>query len=553
MKTKTQKTFIAICIFNALLFQSSFAQIIYTDVIPDTTINGVYALDLNNDGIQDFNITRSTSQITGVCAGVHTSTKIDIMVTPLNSNEIGRSVTGNYPSALAPNSVINSGTYTWINGPSQVMVEKSWHCITTMGTHWASYYIGTWINASSKYLPLRLHVGMQIYYGWVRLNVSAVMLNLTALDYAYNSSPGQSILAGEPMPLVSSLPAGPFCTGSSISIPVFAQANYYNAGNKFIAQLSNSAGSFTSPFLLDSISAIASDTIFTTVPALLPVGTGYKVRIQSTDPVFNGPSSTASLSILLSPPAIAAIANTSPVGLDSVCWNHGALYLYAATGSGFWYQWYLDGVQVAKSLSNRYDIVQGSTATGAYTVVDSNACGLSGPSAPLVLFIWPVLSPVLNTIPPVCTTAPPFLLTGGLPAGGVYSGAGVNSATGIFDPALLLPGSYMIYYTVLDSLLPQCQAIASRLVLVNVCTGLDENDLTDVNVYARGKQILVRWNEQKILEGTLVISDLTGQRIRETVLTDQETEIDMTGCSIGIYFVTIQTDHAIWTRKIYLQ
>jgi hypothetical protein len=42
-------------------------------------------------------------------------------------------------------------------------------------------------------------VASQVYYGWVRLSVASGVINATIFDYAYNSSPGQPILAGQTM------------------------------------------------------------------------------------------------------------------------------------------------------------------------------------------------------------------------------------------------------------------------------------------------------------------------------------------------------------------
>ena len=92
-------------ICTAMMFSvSANAQIVYTDVIPDTTVNtnnGVYHLDLNNDGITDFNITYTTA-----ATGHSTHINVFIRITPLGANKVGNDTT--YPSALSLNSLINS-------------------------------------------------------------------------------------------------------------------------------------------------------------------------------------------------------------------------------------------------------------------------------------------------------------------------------------------------------------------------------------------------------------------------------------------------------------
>ncbi len=55
----------------------------------------------------------------------------------------------------------------------------------------------------------------------------------------------------------------------------------------------------------------------------------------------------------------------------------------------------------------------------------------------------------LAAFTPACITASPFLLHGGTPAGGTYSGNGVNSPSGFFDPASGA-GTHTITYTYSD-------------------------------------------------------------------------------------------------------
>jgi hypothetical protein len=65
-----------------------------------------------------------------------------------------------------------------------------------------------------------------------------------------------------------------------------------------------------------------------------------------------------------------------------------------------------------------------------------------------------------NTISAVCADAAPFALSGGSPAGGVYSGVGVSG--GIFDPAA---GTQIISYTYTDA--NSCSNSAGTTVTVN--------------------------------------------------------------------------------------
>ena len=105
------------------------AQIVYTDIIPDTTVNtnnGAYHLDLNSDGINDFNITYTTAFVSQLCGSTtipRTGTNIFIMITPLGSNEVGNDTI--YPSALLLNSHIDSSSFTWKNNANQILIRST--------------------------------------------------------------------------------------------------------------------------------------------------------------------------------------------------------------------------------------------------------------------------------------------------------------------------------------------------------------------------------------------------------------------------------------------
>lgn len=64
-----------------------------------------------------------------------------------------------------------------------------------------------------------------------------------------------------------------------------------------------------------------------------------------------------------------------------------------------------------------------------------------------------------------CSYDAPFVLTGGIPIGGIYSGDGVNSSTGVFNPATAGAGTHQIIYTFTDPY--GCVAVASDNIIVN--------------------------------------------------------------------------------------
>lgn len=66
------------------------------------------------------------------------------------------------------------------------------------------------------------------------------------------------------------------------------------------------------------------------------------------------------------------------------------------------------------------------------------------------------------------------------------------------------------------------------------------------------KRIIVNSNNNIPLVEIITIDNTMGQEIKRTKSSNSKTEIDMSECRSGFYLVTVQTNNAIETRKIYL-
>ena len=189
--------FIVPIAFGMMFSTSANAQIVYTDVNPDVTFNtngDVYALDLNNDGITDFNITFATAIFAG-------QTNKYIMITPLGANKVGTDYI--FPSALPLNTLIDDSSFTWLS-TAQPLISRIWFIPPQGGTPiWQ--YRGNWNGVSDKYVPLQLDLSSQKIYGWARLDVAIDTPSFTVKDYAYNSIPNQPILAGDTMNITTGI------------------------------------------------------------------------------------------------------------------------------------------------------------------------------------------------------------------------------------------------------------------------------------------------------------------------------------------------------------
>jgi hypothetical protein len=75
------------------------------------------------------------------------------------------------------------------------------------------------------------------------------------------------------------------CAGETIEVG-YQAAGAFNSGNQFKAQLSNATGDFSTPIEIGSLTSISSGTILCTVPAGLAAGSGYRIRVVSTNPAI---------------------------------------------------------------------------------------------------------------------------------------------------------------------------------------------------------------------------------------------------------------------------
>ena len=193
-------------IVTALLFSASVnAQIVYTDIIPDTTLSnpGNYNLDLNNDGQNDFTFYGHLSPFTCGGGGCPRSV-IDLTISPTSFSWVSDSAS-NLVGKLNLGDSINAASPLWTNALSQILFKKGATCVTSVSCASPPYgqaptslpSSGIWNNVIDKYVALKIQVSTNIYLGWARLDVGSIGWPVTIKDYAYNSFPNQPILAGQ--------------------------------------------------------------------------------------------------------------------------------------------------------------------------------------------------------------------------------------------------------------------------------------------------------------------------------------------------------------------
>ena len=155
-----------------------------------------------------------------------------------------------------------------------------------------------------------------------------------------------------------------------------------------------------------------------------------------------------------------------------VCENSPAFTLTGGNPAGGTYS----GTGVSGGIFNPV-IAGAGTNIISYSYTDGNNCTDSA-NQNIVVNVLPAVS--LGSLSDVCVDAPTFTLTGGIPAGGTYSGTGVSG--GSFNPATAGAGTHLITYSYTDA--NSCTNFATQNIIVNDLPIVTLNPFTDVCVDA---------------------------------------------------------------------
>ena len=254
---------------------------------------------------------------------------------------------------------------------------------------------------------------------------------------------------------------------------------------------------------------------------------------------LNGCSDTATLEITVSPyPVMTSTASSSTICLGDAT--------TLAAGGATTYNWMpgnLSGSNVSVS----------PTANTTYTVTGMNAAGCSGTSS-VTITVNPL--PTVFLVMPydtVCDVSAVIQLTGGSPAGGFYSGPGVNGTT--FDPGAAGAGLATITYSYTE-ITTGCTNTATHNIYVDVCSGIDPVVTQDAT--------LNLFPNPTVGNVTLVLSDATdktlvemynnlGEIVGAWMMKSDRLEIDMSVFPVGVYHVMVTNGNEVLNANLIKQ
>ncbi len=207
---------------------------------------------------------------------------------------------------------------------------------------------------------------------------------LFASSYVADSSlrPRLRIVYHIPYTITPVLQLDPVCAGSSFAVPYTAVGNFI-AGNTFIAQLSDSMGSFLFPLNIGSIASTTSGIISATIPQNTMGGHHYRIRVVANNPVIIGSDNGIDIVVVANPiPVITANGNTTICPGDSVL-------LTASVAMN--YLW--------NNLSTTQSMMVHSA--GYYFVITTNASGCSAQSNLMLISYHSIPNPLITANGPL--------------------------------------------------------------------------------------------------------------------------------------------------------
>lgn len=235
--------------------------------------------------------------------------------------------------------------------------------------------------------------------------------------------------------------------------------------------------------------------------------------------------------------------NTNPTvsftQVTDVCDNAGAVNLTATPAGGT----FTGSTGVTGTSFDPAGLTGSITLT--YTYTDANNCSGTATST-FTVNAAPTVT--LGTFTDVCSSASSFALTGGLPAGGSYSGTAVTS--GNFDPATATVGANTITYTVTEN---NCTASATQTITVEDCAGIADLQNFGLEVYPNPATNAVTIKTGKDVTFAMISEDGRVVYAATPLSMGTETQLNVSHLAKGVYFINFTSTEGNIVQKVMIK
>jgi len=228
---------------------------------------------------------------------------------------------------------------------------------------------------------------------------------------------------------------------------------------------------------------------------------------------------------------------TNP-GSHSACVGQLSSVINFSGTSGTIYSWSNDNTNIGLAASGNGTISPfTTTAVGTATITVTPTIGTCS-GTPQTFSLTVNALPQVGLLPfdTTCVSTPSFTLTGGTPAGGSYSGLGVNSTNGTFSPSAMGIGVFTIHYT---ASVNGCSNETSSNIVVVSCAGISNiSDETFLLYPNPSNGIITITGENMSQIERVLVYDLSGKKVAQVEF-NQKNQLDFSELPNGQYQVKL--------------
>jgi endo-1,4-beta-xylanase len=179
----------------------------------------------------------------------------------------------------------------------------------------------------------------------------------------------------------TSLGATSYCGSSTLSVP-FSVAGTVTANQTFTAELSDATGSFANPTAIGTATASAagSYSVSATIPANTPEGSGYRIRVASSNPNVLGNANNTNLTInpiFTAPEIVVTPTNNTYTGgvPTNIYLGYGPQSVRLTAAGGVNYAWTgPEGLSSTSGATPIFTATQAGAFTFSVTITNEAGC-----------------------------------------------------------------------------------------------------------------------------------------------------------------------------------
>jgi uncharacterized delta-60 repeat protein len=316
-----------------------------------------------------------------------------------------------------------------------------------------------------------------------------------------------------------------YCLGSQLTV-AYTKTGFYRLANQFSVQLSDATGSFANATTIGTASTTEGGNINATIPATTAPGSGYRIRVVSSQPAVVSASNAADITI-----GVPSSITTQPQP-QTLCAGSAASFNVVALGSGLTYQWQKDGAAISGANTASYTIPSSAASNaGNYRVVVAGACGTATSQA---------VALTVNAMPGIpVITASGNTLSSSANSGNqwYFNGNAIASATNA-TYQVTASGTYTVQVS-------QNGCNSTSTPYQFVATAISGPGLWNGEVSIYPNPVVNQLNLRNVGGRKLSIQliDIYGKTVRQWNTAQTTTALDVTGLASGVYQVVL-TDAA---------